>query len=123
MAGIVFVRTTDLAGTTAFYIERVGMRRWLAQPEIEILQHENLLVGFHQSDTADVDSLITFFYPDRQQVDAMYERFRSAALTEPQVNARYEIYNFFARDPDRRRIEFQTFLGSVPGVPPVASGT
>jgi len=123
VAGIVFVRTSDLAGIVAFYMERVGMKRWLSQPQIEILQHENLLVGFHQSDQVDVDSLVTFFYPSREQVDEMYARFAATALGPPRENSAYDIYNFFAKDPDGRRVEFQAFLGPVPSIPAVPEST
>lgn len=117
MAGIVFVRTTDLAQIGAFYMERIGMRRWVSQTGIEILQHENLLVGFQQADRADTDSLITFFYPSREQVDALYARLSGIATSDPRENISFRIYNFFARDPDGRRIEFQTFLHALPPVP------
>ena len=119
MAGILFVRTRDLAETVAFYMERVGMNRWLSQPQIEILQHENLLVGFHQAEQADTDALITFFYASRAEVDEMHARLSRVALGAPQENARYDIYNFYATDPDGRRIEFQAFLKPVPAIPAV----
>jgi len=119
MAGILFVRTLDLAETVAFYMERVGMNRWISQPQIEILQHENLLVGFHQAEEADTDALITFFYGSRDEVDEMYARLSRVALGAPQENARYDIYNFYATDPDGRRIEFQAFLKPVPPIPAV----
>ena len=95
------------------------MSRWVSQPEIEILRHENLLVGFIQSDRADTDALVTFFYPDREHVDEMYRRLESLATTKPAENSRYRIYNFYARDPDDRRIEFQCFLHELPPVPGV----
>jgi catechol 2,3-dioxygenase-like lactoylglutathione lyase family enzyme len=120
MAGIVFIRTTDLERLRSFYVDQVGMEPWLEQPGIAILSHENLLVGFQESDTADTDGLITFWYRTRAEVDEMYDRFRASALTEPAVNERFGIYNFFARDPDARRVEFQAFLhgtAEVRGVP------
>jgi catechol 2,3-dioxygenase-like lactoylglutathione lyase family enzyme len=120
MAGITFVRTQDLTRITEFYTEWIGMTRWLSQPHIEILRHDNMLVGFQQSDHADTDALLTFFYPTPQGVDELYERFAPVALGAPSENKRYRIYNFFARDPDGRRIEFQCFLHGlrdVPGVP------
>jgi hypothetical protein len=43
----------------------------------------------------------------------MYERFRAEALDPPRDNPRYPIYNFFARDPEGRLIEFQMFTGDV----------
>ncbi len=114
MAGIVFLKTEDLAKTVAFYTGTVGMRVWLEQPEITILRHENLLIGFQQHSRPDTGGVITFFYPERQAVDAIYEELRDTALEPPRVNERYSIYNFFARDPDGRLIEFQQFLHDLP---------
>ena len=112
--GIVFLRTTRFDAVTSFYIERVGMSVWLEQPDISVLRHANLLVGFHHQPTADLDALLTFFYDSREEVDAMYTKLNDAATTEPKENARYRIYNFFGTDPEGRRIEFQCFLHPVP---------
>jgi catechol 2,3-dioxygenase-like lactoylglutathione lyase family enzyme len=117
MAGIVFLQTRDLARIRAFYLERIGMEPWVEQPGIDILRHGNLLVGFQAAETADIDSLLTFFYPTRAQVDAMHADLADLATSPPLENERYRIYNFFARDPDGRRIEFQTFLHPLPGRP------
>jgi hypothetical protein len=43
----------------------------------------------------------------------MYEKFLDEALDAPRDNPRYPIYNFFARDPEGRLIEFQVFTGEV----------
>lgn len=117
MAGIVFVRTTDLSRIVGFYRETVGMREWLSQPGISILRHGNFLVGFHESDTADVDSLLTFFYRTREEVDEMHGRLGERALAPPRENERYRIYNFFATDPDGRKLECQVFLHDLPSAP------
>ena len=129
MAGIAFVRTSDLDRIVTFYREVVGMAEWLAQPDIRILSHDNLLVGFQCADRADTDVLLTFFYPARTCVDAMYRTLSdrsgsgdAAVITKPAENERYRIYTFFARDPDGRRIEFQAFLHPVPRVEPVDWG-
>ena len=120
MAGIVFVRTADLARIRSFYTNEIGMEPWVAQPDIDILRHGNLLAGFVQSERADTDALLTFFYRSRDEVDAMYARLRDRATTVPEENERYRIYNFFAADPDGRRVEFQTFLHELPEVPAVS---
>lgn len=117
MGGIVFLKTEDLERIVAFYIQEVGMRRWLDQPEITILRHGNLLVGFRQHERADTDALLTFFYPTREEVDAMHHRLREVAVGEPAETPRYRIYNFYARDPDGRAIEFQCFLHQLPPEP------
>lgn len=114
MAGIVFLGTKRLAEVVRFYCDRVGMTVWLEQADCTILQHDNLLVGFCQRDTADTCGIITFYYPTRGDVDRMYEKFRAEAKTTPRVNEKYRIYNFFASDPEGRTIEFQTFLDPVP---------
>lgn len=119
MAGIVFLRTTDLARIRAFYTNEIGMEPWVSQPDIDILSHGNLLAGFVQSERADTDALLTFFYRTREEVDAVYLRLRDRATSEPTENERYRIYNFFASDPDGRRIEFQAFLHELPEAPGV----
>jgi len=112
--GIVFLRTAQFDTVKSFYLERVGMSIWLEQPDITILRHGNLLVGFHQQPTADIDSLLTFFYDSREEVDAMYAKLKDIATTQPRENEKYQIYNFFGRDPEGRKIEFQQFLHPIP---------
>jgi catechol 2,3-dioxygenase-like lactoylglutathione lyase family enzyme len=114
MAGIVFLRTEDLKRIIEFYTGVVGMSVWLEQPGITILRHENLLIGFQQHSTSDIAGVLTFFYPGKPQVDAMYQALRDVAQEPPRTNERYRIYNFFARDPDGRLIEFQHFLHDLP---------
>ncbi|MEW5827111.1 MAG: VOC family protein [Candidatus Bipolaricaulota bacterium] len=116
MAGIVFLRTARFDEVRAFYTERLGMTIWLEQPDIAILRHGNLLVGFHRQPEADLDGLLTFFYETGAEVDEMYGRLRDVATGEPLENLKYRIYHFFARDPEGRKIEFQQFLHGVPPV-------
>ena len=114
MAGIVFLRTEDLKRIVGFYTDLVGMSVWLEQPGITILRHENLLIGFQQHSTSDIAGVVTFFYPARSQVDGMSEVLRGVATGPPRTNEHYRIYQFFARDPDGRLIEFQQFLHDLP---------
>jgi len=116
MAGIVFLRTAQFEAVREFYIRRVGMVVWLEQPEITILRHGNMLVGFHRQPTPDRDVLLTFFYPHRADVDEMYRQLADVATSTPVENPRYRIYHFFGTDPDGRRIEFQHFLHPVPPI-------
>jgi hypothetical protein len=106
-----------------FYTERVGMAVWLEQPGIAILRHGNLLVGFHRQPTSDLDGLITFFYETRAEVDEMYARLHGIATGEPKENPKYQIYHFFAIDPEGRKIEFQQFLHPVPEIPGTGAAT
>ncbi len=82
MAGIVFLRTTDLVRIVQFYTDRLGMRRRLSQPQIDILFHDNLLVGFSHKDMTDTDARITIFYPTRGEVDYAYAELSDVATTE-----------------------------------------
>ena len=56
------------------------------------------------------------------EVDAWHERLAAAGTAieaPPAENARFRIYNFFARDPDGYLIEFQRFLDPAwPGKAP-----
>jgi predicted lactoylglutathione lyase len=113
MAGIVFLRTNSLVKTVDFYINTIGMNKWLSQTNVEILQHENLLLGFQEEEKAEYSDLVTFFYKTKEEVDAMYQKVKGHSLSEPEENDLYGIYNFFAKDPEGRIIEFQSFLHSL----------
>ncbi|MBN2229486.1 MAG: VOC family protein [Candidatus Thorarchaeota archaeon] len=113
MAGIVFFRTTRLQEITDFYINELGMHIWLEQEDCTILSHGNLLLGFCNRDTAELEGMITLFYPTKEDVDVMYDMLKHIATTTPIENERYDIYQFFAKDPEGRALEFQTFLGPI----------
>jgi len=113
MAGIVFLRTRMFDAVREFYTGTVGMEVWLEQPGIAILKHGNMLVGLHEQPGADMDGLLTFFEPEREYVDQMHELVKDAALGQPKENPKYRIYHFFARDPEGRKVEFQSFLHPV----------
>jgi hypothetical protein len=112
-SGIVFFSTTKLEEVKGFYIERVGCELWLDQGSCAILRYGNLLVGFCQSQEADLDTLITFFYERKEDVDALYEELKPSSISAPKENRKYRIYHFYARDPEGRSIEFQSFLHPI----------
>jgi len=114
--GIVFLRTAQFETVRTFYMDRIGMAVWLDQPDISILRHGNLLVGFHRQSTPDLDALLTFFYDSRAEVDAMYAKLKDIATTEPRENPKYRIYNFIGVDPEGRTVEFQHFLHPIPRI-------
>ncbi|UCE05673.1 MAG: nitroreductase family protein, partial [bacterium] len=68
----------------------------------------------------DHGGMITFFYRTKEEVDSVYQKLRSIATTEPIENQKYSIYQFFARDPEDRVLEFQCFLHQLP---PYLTGT
>lgn len=109
MTGIVFFGSTDYQSIASFYVEEVGAGVWLEQSACTILAYDNLLFGFCESDATETDGVLTFVTEDRAGVDAFYEQFAEHAESEPSVNEDYDIYHFFAEDPEGRMMEFQTF--------------
>jgi len=114
MSGILFCRTANLEAVSRFYTERIGMEVWLRQPDVVILKHGNFLLGLHQKGEPDTGGLITFFYPTHSEVDAVHRDLHELATTRPEHNGAYHIYHFFARDPEGRALEFQSFESPVP---------
>ena len=100
MSGIVFFRARRLQDLRRFYLEEVGCELWLEQADCLIFRHGNLLVGFCDRDSAELQGMITFVYETRGEVDQMFERLRAAATTEPDYSPKYRIYHFFAKDPE-----------------------
>ncbi|MFW9792869.1 MAG: VOC family protein [Candidatus Thorarchaeota archaeon] len=113
MAGIIFFRTMMLNEIIDFYVNEIGMHIWLEQEDCTILSHGNLLLGFCQRETPEHEGMITFFYPTEDDVDSMYKLLQDIAKAEPVVNEKYQIYQFFAEDPEGRALEFQAFLHPV----------
>jgi hypothetical protein len=111
--GIVFMNTAKLEEMKSFYIDRIGCEMWIDQGSCAILKYGNLLIGFCQSGKPDLDTLITLFYESKKDVDQMYADFEDAASSVPEENLKYRIYHFYARDPEGRSIEFQTFLHPI----------
>jgi catechol 2,3-dioxygenase-like lactoylglutathione lyase family enzyme len=113
--GLVFFRTAALDDLLAFYVDTVGARVWHEQPDCTVLEHGAFRVGFCEADDpddAETEGVLTFVYPDRAGVDAAHDRLHEAGVEadgEPRYNERYEIYQFFATDPEGRTVEFQTF--------------
>ncbi len=114
MSGIVFYNTKDIERIKDFYISKIGMEVWLEQADCIILKHGNMLIGFCSRQETETGGIIGFFYKNTDQVYEMYKKLRLVAKAEPTVNEKYKIYHFFAKDPDDRTIEFQTFLHQVP---------
>ncbi|MFB6151747.1 MAG: VOC family protein [Haloarculaceae archaeon] len=115
MSGIVFFRTADEDRVVEFYRERVGAELWLDQDGCTILRHGDFKFGFCGRDATDDCGIVTFYYGDRAAVDERYDALADRARGPPEVNEQYEIYQFFAEDPDGRPVEFQTFLHPLPG--------
>ncbi|MFQ3294785.1 MAG: hypothetical protein ACI9PP_002410 [Halobacteriales archaeon] len=113
MAGIVFFGTEQRDEIVQFYTDVVGAEVWLEQTGCTILQHGNFLFGFCENEDTEDNGVVTFYYDTSDQVDRMYDRLEDRARDEPVENEEYEIYQFFADDPDGRTMEFQTFLHPI----------
>jgi hypothetical protein len=120
--GLTFLKTKNRTEIVEFYGSKIKMTIWLEQPNITIMAFGNLLIGWHQlseSDSCELDltSMYTFVYPTKEEVDQMYSIFQSTTADgPPRVNPRYQIYQFFAKDPEGRNLEFQAFLHPVRAV-------
>ncbi len=109
MSGIVFFKTKMLEQLKEFYTYQIGCEIWLEQADCALFRHGNFIFGLCQRDEHDAGGMLTFFYETREEVDSMYEKFKDIAVSEPAHNEKYEIYQFFARDPEGRMLEFQYF--------------
>lgn len=118
MTGIVFFRTEQRGAVVDFYCERLGFETWLEQEAgCEILRRDNLLLGFCDDTETETDGIVTVVLETEEAVDAMYDDLESVADHAPTVNEEFDIYHFFARDPDGRAVEVQTFRHEVPDAP------
>ena len=109
MDGIVFFRTGRLDRVVEFYVERVGAEVWLEQPDCTILEAGDFRFGFCEREDAETAGILTFVVGSRTGVDDLYDGLEPTADGEPRYNERYEIYQFFATDPEGRTVEVQTF--------------
>ena len=111
MSGILFLRTEMREELVEFYTEDVGADVWLEQDAgCTVLQYDNFLFGFCDGDDPDTDGMLTFVTEDREGVDDYYDRFEDRAQSPPADNDDFDVYQFFADDPEGRTMEFQTFL-------------
>jgi nitroreductase len=110
MSGIIFNKTAKLKQVVSFYQEVLNAEVWLDQGHCVILRHGNQLFGFCSSDQPETSGTLTFFYAHENQVDDIYQRLEESALDTPKVNPRFKIYHFYAKDPEDRSIEIQSFL-------------
>jgi hypothetical protein len=117
MSGIVFFRTATRDRVSSFYRERLGFDTWLEQDGCTILRHDDLKLGFCDASgdqSPDTDGIVTLYYDTREAVDQRRKALDDVATDDPHVNEHYDIYQFFAEDPEGRTLEFQTFLHELP---------
>jgi catechol 2,3-dioxygenase-like lactoylglutathione lyase family enzyme len=115
VSGIVFFRTPNRERVVEFYQQRLGFEEWVPQDGCTILRHDDLKLGFCDTDgDPETEGIVTLYYDTREEVDAMRERLDDVATDDPRVNEDYDIYQFFGEDPDGRTLEFQTFRHDLP---------
>ena len=113
MSAIVFMKTKRLEELREFYMTRIGCQLWLDQGDCLILRHDNFLFGFCERDTVEASVMLTFFYDSKEEVDRMFASLETISTTSPRLNPKYNIYQFFAADPEGRALEFQYFADPV----------
>lgn len=112
---VTWVYTPDLAQTTQFYSSVLQLERVLDQGSCHIYRAApNAFIGVCQERPGrevEPRGVVITLVTDR--VDAWYERLRALQIPldgPPQRSQAFNVYAFFARDPNGYRIEFQSFL-------------
>lgn len=110
---IVFLYVADLDRSTTFYRDVLGFPLVLDQGSCRIFQSTaTSYVGvctIRPEKVGVAGALLTFVTED---VDVWHDKLVAAGTTitrGPQSNPDYQIYNFFAEDPDGNHIEVQRF--------------
>ena len=117
MPGLVFFRTAARDRVVTFYTDRLEFEPWLEQAAgCTILRRDNLLLGFCGADQSETEGTVTVAVDDEAAVDTLYGDLEDVADGPPTVNDAFDIYQFFATDPDGRTVEVQTFRHPVPSV-------
>ena len=110
MPGIIFLKTKQLEKIAEFYKQRLRMQIWIDQGSCIILKKDNIILGFCEGEDISFSGIITFFHKSKEEVDAIYQKNTDIALDKPHKNDKFNIYQFFAEDPEGRKLEFQKFL-------------
>jgi hypothetical protein len=113
VAGIVFLKTVNLEKIKEFYMDKLGATIWVDQQDCIIFKHDNFLFGFCERGEVNPGWLLTFFYRSATEVDEIYEKVKDLATTKPEKSEKYQIYQFYAKDPEGRDLEFQAFLHEI----------
>jgi catechol 2,3-dioxygenase-like lactoylglutathione lyase family enzyme len=112
-SGITFLPVRDLDATRVFYVDKLGLREVLDQGVCAIFEvRPRCYWGFcsHIEPMADSNRVILTLVTDF--VDEVYDEFVRKDINtdgKPRLNERFQIYHFFATDPDGYRIEVQQF--------------
>jgi catechol 2,3-dioxygenase-like lactoylglutathione lyase family enzyme len=109
-----FYKVDDLKKTREFYQDVLGCSLYKDQGSCLIYDVKGLgKIGFctHHPTQKNDATCITFVYETKEEVDAMYALLKNyTALEHPHENTQFQIYQFFAKDPNGLTLEFQVFL-------------
>jgi catechol 2,3-dioxygenase-like lactoylglutathione lyase family enzyme len=110
---VTFLSTADLAATAVFYEQVLGLQLVLDQGACRIFRvSDDAFLGFCSHLTSDEQTQGVILTLVSDEVDAWgdYLRERDIPLEkEPQLNAKFNIYHLFVRDPNGYLVEIQTF--------------
>lgn len=111
---LTFCYTDNLQRTSEWYQKVLGLELAIDQGKCHILRvTPQSFLGICERDAVSIhhENVILTFVTD--DVDAWYDRllrYKAIVVDEPKENPAYNIYHFFARDPNGYRIEIQRFL-------------
>ncbi len=110
---IAFYPSQDLKATQQFYQNILELELSRDQGVCLIFKaNEGGFIGFcNHLEAIEKPSFIITIVTDN--VDAVYEKLERAKVvleSKPKLNAKYQIYHFFARDPNGYKLEVQKFL-------------
>ncbi len=112
---VTFIYTDDLASTTRFYGETLGLDLVLDQGPCHIYRvADTAFLGVcscREGRAVEPSGVVITLVTD--EVDAWYQRLQAAGVElegPPEKSETFQVYCFFARDPEGYRIEFQRFL-------------
>jgi catechol 2,3-dioxygenase-like lactoylglutathione lyase family enzyme len=121
---ITFLRTRDLDATTDFYTRVLGLRLALDQGTCRIFAiRPGAYIGFcHNENLGEIPEVVlTLVVEDVDAACVLLEEQGAAIEIRPRYNPTYNIYQFFARDPNGYLIEVQRFLDPAWGAQESAS--
>lgn len=112
-AFIPFYPVHDLAATRDFYQRELGLELEREEGRCLIFRAAGGYLGFclHEGPLPDNHALTLSLVA--VDVDSVYKRLRGLGVEVEQApgrNEHYQIYHFFARDPDGYRLEVRRFL-------------
>ena len=111
-SAITFLKTRDLDATSSFYCGVLGLELVLDQGACRIYRaRSGAYLGFCQTDgaTGNPEVILTLVVPDVEAACTALEQAGAVIEIRPRYNPRYQIEQFFTRDPNGYLIEVQRF--------------